>query len=270
MTLLTRNSGTSLHHQVFLLLREEIARGHYAATGALPTEEAICERFDVSRATVRRALAELESRNLVERRHGLGTFLRPGASGMRSGPSLSVMESLREVVAETKVKVLRFKREQPPPDVVLLLQLEPGARAVHILRLRTMQGVPVMVTEAWLPLSIGRDLTASMLRRKPLYRILLRKGLAFGRVVQETRATLVDPAIATNLAVPVGSPALRLVRLMHDADDRPVLHLTVHAAAERSRILMEVPASAVNTLPTGHLVHEVLPEHASRARSSRH
>ena len=115
-----------------------------------------------------------------------------------------------------------------------------------------------MVTEAWLPLSIRRDASAAVLR-KPLYQILLGNGLAFGGVVQETLPTLVDPAIATHLAVPVGTPALRLIRLIQDADDRPVLHLTVHASAERSRILMEVPASAANTLPAGHLLHELLP-----------
>ena len=36
---------------------------------------------------------------------------------------------------------MRFKREQPPVDVMQLLQLEPGASAVHVVRLRTMQPV---------------------------------------------------------------------------------------------------------------------------------
>ena len=268
-TPLHRNSGTSLHHQVFLLLREEIARGQYAATGALPTEEALCARFNVSRATVRRALAELVLLRIVERRHGLGTFVQPDAGSIRSSLSLSVLDSLRQTVAQTKVEVLSFKRTQPPPDVTRLLQFEADAKAVHVVRLRSTQGVPVMVTDAWLPLSVGSQLTGSMLRKQPLYALLLAQGLTFGRVVQETSATLADPIIAAHLAIPVGSPALRLVRLMHDADDRPLLHLTVHAAAERTRILMEIPASAVDTLPTGHLVHEVFPRAARRARGSK-
>jgi GntR family transcriptional regulator len=179
------------------------------------------------------------------------------------------MDSLRETVAQTKVEMLSFKRGQAPLDVARLLQMDADAKSVHVVRLRSMQGVPVMVTDAWLPLAVGSHLTGSMLRKQPLYEILLAEGVTFGRVVQETSATLADPIIAAHLAIPVGSPALRLVRLMHDLDDRPLLHLTVHAAAERSRILMEVPASAVNTLPTGHLVHEVSPRAARRGVGSK-
>ncbi|WP_043117349.1 GntR family transcriptional regulator, partial [Pseudacidovorax intermedius] len=70
-----RTPGTSLHRQLFMVLRDEIVRGEYAS-GLLPKEEALCERFGVSRITVRRALADLAAQQLVERRHGRGTFVR--------------------------------------------------------------------------------------------------------------------------------------------------------------------------------------------------
>ncbi len=43
--------GTALHRQIFLVLRDEISRGLFP-DGALPNEEALCERFGVSRITV--------------------------------------------------------------------------------------------------------------------------------------------------------------------------------------------------------------------------
>jgi GntR family transcriptional regulator, transcriptional repressor for pyruvate dehydrogenase complex len=42
----------------------------------LPTERALAERFDVSRASVRQALAALQSKGIIEVRHGDGTYLR--------------------------------------------------------------------------------------------------------------------------------------------------------------------------------------------------
>ena len=90
----TTAKGTSLHRQLFLVLRDQISQGLFA-DGALPGEEALCERFGVSRVTVRRALADLAAQGLVERRHGKGTFVAPNLPLPRRVPSLSVIDSLR-------------------------------------------------------------------------------------------------------------------------------------------------------------------------------
>ncbi|MCR5664481.1 MAG: GntR family transcriptional regulator [Oscillospiraceae bacterium] len=42
----------------------------------LPTEQALCERFGVSRQTVRQALSLLEAERLIERRQGSGSHIR--------------------------------------------------------------------------------------------------------------------------------------------------------------------------------------------------
>ena len=57
-------------------LRADIQDGTYQARDALPTEHALCERFQVSRQTVRQALALLEEERLIERRQGSGSYVR--------------------------------------------------------------------------------------------------------------------------------------------------------------------------------------------------
>jgi GntR family transcriptional regulator len=257
-TPLPRAPGTSLHHQLFMVLRDEITRSVYAATGALPKEEALCERFGVSRITVRRALADLAALGLVERRHGLGTFVKAGAESTRSSPSLSLVDSLQQTARETDVEVLDVQREAPPADIAAQLQIAPGTPAVHALRLRSMKGTPVMLTDAWVPLELGRKVTVAALRRHALYEILLNQGVRFGRVVQEIGAQVADPMRAGWLRVDVGSPLLTLVRLIHDPAARPVQHLTAYLVPERSRILMDIPGDRVNTLSAGQIVHEVV------------
>jgi len=249
--------GTSLHRQLFMVLRDEISRGVYAATGALPKEEALGERFGVSRITVRRALADLAAQGLVERRHGLGTFVRADAPPMRSSPSLSVIDGLRSTAIETDVEVLNVEQAVPPPDVASVLQLPAGELAVHALRLRSIDGMPVMLTEAWVPAALGKRVTAAQLRKQALYEILMSQGVAFGRVVQEFSAQVADPQRAGWLQTEVGSPLLKMVRLMHDLQSRPVQHLTVLLSPERSRILMDIPGASVNTLSAGQIVHDV-------------
>ncbi|MDP9968685.1 GntR family transcriptional regulator [Variovorax beijingensis] len=246
--------GTALHRQVFLVLRDEISRGLFP-DGLLPNEEALCERFGVSRITVRRALADLAALGVVERRHGRGTFVLGPPAQARPAPSLSVIDSLRQTATETVVQVLQVEQAVPPRDVGLLLQLPAGEKATHALRLRiNRKGEPAMLTEAWVPAHLGRRVTEAALKKKALYEILMAQGVQFGRVVQEISATVGDPKRAGLLRTEVGAPILKLVRLMHDMDERPVQHLTAYMAADRASVLMEIAGASVNTLTAGQIV----------------
>lgn len=250
--------GTLLYRQLFLVLREQILRGAFSPRGALPKEEDLCEHFGVSRITVRRALADLATLGLVERRHGLGTFVRAGVSSLRAAPDLNLIGELNKQAQETDVEVIQCERASPPDSVVALLQLDEREEAMHAIRLRSLDGTPVMLTDAWIPARLRMGVTASSLRKMALYEVLLAQGVRFGRVVQEFTAVIADPVRARRMKVEVGAPLLRLIRIMHDEEDRPILYLTVHLSSERSRILMDIPGEAVNTLTAGRIVHDAL------------
>lgn len=64
------NASVALAH-----IRALIRSGALDAGGRLPTERALCARFDISRRAVRRALDALEAEGLVWRRQGKGTFV---------------------------------------------------------------------------------------------------------------------------------------------------------------------------------------------------
>lgn len=57
-------------------LRQEIENGVYSGKRLLPTEQLLCQRFQISRQTVRRALSVLEGEGLITRRQGSGSRLR--------------------------------------------------------------------------------------------------------------------------------------------------------------------------------------------------
>jgi len=251
-----RSVGTALHRQLFMVLRDEIARGVYASTRALPKEEDLCKRFDVSRITVRRALTDLAALGLVERRHGRGTFVSGGPEDVRKMPTLGVMDALRKVASETDVRVLQVERIAPFPDIASLLRMNPGEPALHVFRVRSFKGAPIMFTEAWVPGSVGKRITLDAMRKRALYEIMQDLGIEFGRILQEITAQAASPDVAAHLQVEVGTPLIKLVRLMHDRDAHPVQHLTSLLPPERSRILMDIPGDKINTLDAGRIVHD--------------
>jgi GntR family transcriptional regulator len=245
----------ALHRQLYLVLRDRIVQGGWPAGAALPTEELLGAQFGVSRITVRRALSDLQARGLVERRHGLGTFVSEHVRAPAPRPTLSFVDTLRKDAAQTEVHVIEVGFADAPPHVAALLELGPGERALHALRCRSIDGTVVLLTDAWIPGRLGHRITAATLARRPLYEVLMARGAKFGRVVQEIGAQAADPRQAALLGAEVGGPLLRLVRLIHDPEGRPVLHLTATLPAERGSVLMEISGEQIDTLSAGFVVH---------------
>lgn len=80
---LTRMSPT---HQIREQLLGEIMSGTFKPGDILPSERALCEMFEVSRVSVREAIAGLEAMGVVHVQHGRGCFVAEGAADKFSGP----------------------------------------------------------------------------------------------------------------------------------------------------------------------------------------
>lgn len=64
---------------IFERLQANIRKGVYSSKLPLPSEEAICRQYKVSRITVKKAMDELRARGLVYRKQGSGTFITKSA-----------------------------------------------------------------------------------------------------------------------------------------------------------------------------------------------
>jgi GntR family transcriptional regulator, arabinose operon transcriptional repressor len=72
----TEKRGVHKYQQILARLEEEILSGKYKAGQRLPSEATLIRQFQTSRITVGRAVHELGSKGLVERRVGSGTYVR--------------------------------------------------------------------------------------------------------------------------------------------------------------------------------------------------
>ncbi len=73
------------YRQIMQSLEADINAGRFRAGQKLPSEAALVKKFDTSRITVGRALRELQSQGLIERRAGSGSFVR---EAVQPAPSL--------------------------------------------------------------------------------------------------------------------------------------------------------------------------------------
>lgn len=249
--------GTLLHRQLYLTLKQQIVTGFYREGDRLPTQEALSEQFGVSRITVRRALADLQAEGLLQNEQGVGSFVLALKQPSAAAVSLTYLEGLQRAVSETEVTVLKVEMARPPLVASSMLRLEDGVEALHVVRIRSREGTPLMLLDAWMPPSFKGRVSAPALKKHPLYQLLIGDDIKLGEVVQEITAEMADPTVAKYLEVEVNSPILRITRLAHDSRQKPLQYLVIRSSPRRSRMVMSIPGKQLNTIAAGHLVHDL-------------
>lgn len=225
-TQLSRRPPLSKSRQVYIALRERIARGHYDQDGGLPGEQTLAGEFGVSRVTLRRALATLEEDGFINRRRGAGTFLSEAGKPAPIVVNLSdALSQLAAMGAATEVRLLSFAYEDAPAGIADVLGLAPGAQVQRSVRCRLINGQAFSYLVAYVPQSIGRTYTQEDLATRPLLALLERAGCEVDRATQDLGADLAAPESAQALGVDVGTPLISLTRTIYDPRGAGIEHL---------------------------------------------
>jgi GntR family transcriptional regulator len=258
-TVLSTDAGVPLHRQLFLVLHDEIDRGVIAPGEALPTEQTLCDQFGVSRITVRRALADLAEQGYIERRQGVGSFVREHAASEPVSAGRSYMDGLRQTQFETEVDVVELGTRRPPRPIAAALGS--SGELLHIVRVRRQRrtGEPLIVTDAWLPADLADTLTESALRRAALYELLSDAGIKVDRVQHEIAAEIAGPRNAHLLDTAIGAALLRMNRVAF-VDGAPHHYLSVLLSPNRSRVVMSQSGAELETGDGMAITHDVRPE----------
>lgn len=249
-------AGVPLHRQLFLVLHDEIERGVLKPGDALPTEQALCEQFGVSRITVRRALSDLADQGYIERRHGVGSFVLGGLPADQSVPERSYLDGLRQTQFETEAELVELGMRSPPGQVAEAL--DATGELLHVLRLRRQRrtGEPLLVSDVWLPADLAGVLSEAALRRAPLFELLKRSGVVVDRVRHEITAEIAGPRVAHLLDLAIGAPLLRINRLIFVAGV-PHHYQSILLSPNRSRLLLTQTAEELESADGLAISHDV-------------
>ena len=250
-------NGTLLHRQLFVLLRQQIQSGRLRTGEQLPTQDALCREFSVSRITVRRALADLQAEGWIRNEQGVGAFVTADAQAAPKAPAVGFVGELQRVLAETTVKVVSIAPQRCPSQVAAALGLGESGEGLHVIRIRSRGRVPVMYLDAWIPPRFAADVSEKALRSKPLYELIAGSAKKLGRVAQQVNASLADPVVAAALQVEVNSAVLKVERLIHHRSGDPLQYMTIWSSPERSRLVMELEAEDIDSMNAGRLLHDV-------------
>jgi GntR family transcriptional regulator len=217
-----------LYRQIKALLLKSLQAGEWQPGQAIPSEVELAARFRVSQGTVRKAIDEMATDNVLVRRQGKGTFVATHAEQETQFRFLRLTPDAGGAPALQR-RLLECRRMRAPTEVARLLALKSGEAAVQVRRLLLAGSgpapQPVVLDDLWLPGTPFKGLTAERLQawRGPMYRLFEAEfAVQMIRAEEKLRAVAATGEEAALLEIPPGTPLLSVERLSFTYGNRPV------------------------------------------------
>lgn len=207
--------STPLYRQLFNELTRLIANGTLSPGDAVPTEEALCGAFGLSRTTVRRALGDLVEVGRVVRRPRKGTVV----AEPKLPRSLETLHNFSEEMGKLGLtptsKVLGFEKTTPRDWVAARLGVSEAEPVFKLTRVRLANGEPMLLETAWVPCRLCPNLTKEQLEGS-LYTALAAAGHTAKDARETYEAVLLGASDAKALGRKKGDPTFVIRRSTSD------------------------------------------------------
>ena len=212
-------SGVPLYIQIATILEEDILAKKYADGEKLPSENQLCQQFNVSRITVRQALLQLEQKNLLYSVHGKGTYVQQE----RINQSLTEINSFASVLAQKGLKghtkVEQYSKNRLPANVKQLFNTD----NIHRLCLvGYANDLPMVYYKSYIKGYMAEQMFTFARkweeegRAFSTWDMYSELNMRYLRVEQKFTATIVDNQISRMLHVPKGDAVIRMETTVYE------------------------------------------------------
>lgn len=153
-------------------IRRSIEDGALKPGDKLPTVVEFCELYGVSKITVKRAIEQITEEGLITSRRGSGTYVKdtaglPGQVFFQGKNDRAQGFSYEHRGEKVTSVVYDFSIVNPPAEVATQLGMAEDDFAYHIVRVREVDGQPIVIEYTYMPLELipglkKKDLYASV------------------------------------------------------------------------------------------------------------
>jgi GntR family transcriptional regulator len=219
---------------LFVEVRQQLVadlEARYQPGDRLAAEPELATAYGVSRPTMREVLRTLESDGLVQRVHGVGTFVTRTETAVTSrfDLDLGVTEAVVAANKRLDIQILRIADDHADADVAERLEVPLGVPVLAVERVIRADDVPAAHALDVIP---GAVLAAAVTARYDggsVYRFLEERcGLELAGGIADVTAVNAGRGLARQLGVAPGAALLRMEQVERTAEERTVLFSREH------------------------------------------
>jgi len=211
--------------QLVIILREKIRSGEYPAGSRLPSESDLASQFDVSRATIRTALATLEAEHLISRRQGDGTYINKRIMEINThmGDTWDFKYMIENSGRIARIQPILVELRKANTQEQDALEINRDSLVLSIVRIFLADDQPVIYSENIIPASFCIN-PGPYNVSQPIRNILMdycHQEIAYS--ISDLMATLPPPEVAKALSLDLDKPLLKFFDLFFNNKDQPLV-----------------------------------------------
>jgi GntR family frlABCD operon transcriptional regulator len=235
------DSPLFLYDQVKLRIKEMITKGEIAPGDKLPNENELCETFNTSRITIRRALKELAAEGVIEIIHGKGTFIKSIKQQIHILNLKGFTEGLSSAESTFTKEVLVNKTEMADEELMKTFKRNEPFEVVKLVRIIRDGSALFCVDYAYLPNDIYPGISEKIKDNVSTFNLIHHEyGVKFKNARKEIEFIQPPLEISKHLEISRMEPVIQVKKVINDKQDNPVHYSLYYLLAERVNFHIDV------------------------------
>lgn len=212
-------SDTALYKLVYQNILDSIKSGEYPENSHLPAERWLCDKYHVSRSTIRQALNMLKEEGYIFTIHGNGTFVKPQIFEQPLTKFYSFTDELKNSNILIRNDIVGYELITLNKSLAAKLRYPIHSVFHKIVRLRSAKDYPLMIETTYLPKSRFIKINTALLEQGSLYAYLRDKYDFQVEYATETfRPVLANSMEQELLQISSSTPCILLERFSYEDD----------------------------------------------------
>ncbi len=210
-------------------IKGKILSGKLACGDKIASEQKLMEEYNVSRVTLRNAIAALSKEGLLIKKQGKGTFVNTRKIQNKLELLNSFTETCKGAGLCSKSKTLLSKIESPSPTQKSILNLEDREKILHIRRLRFAGEDPIMYEDDYFPyykyaFLEKEDLSGSLFEVLRKYHIIPLSNISGDDMIPLSTLEVLQTNQEQSelLQCNIGTPIFYIKTVIYDTDKQPI------------------------------------------------
>jgi GntR family transcriptional regulator len=245
-TLKPMNNLVPLYRDLRATLMAEIIAGKFPVGSRFPTDYELCERFQVSRATVREALRSLQDEGLLVRVPGSGTVVGTLPGAPRYVQTIESIDQLYSAARAARLTVYHNVWVRLGPDIATVLDRPVRERWLRVSGLRTYSGG--MQRPSWVDIYVAEpygSIRWQVTADQPIHQAIEKQfNIDIAAIEVRHSAVILSEAQAKVLKVEPHTAGLQTMRRYLTVRSEPIeISLSIQAGDQPSQIMRFVKTS---------------------------
>lgn len=223
--MLRRAAAQPLYRQVLDHLSADIEAGRLRPDRPIPSERALMQRFRISRATVRQAIAEGVRHGILRRVNGRGTFVTDTTLHQELASVTKFPELVRRLGGTPRMRLIARVRDLADVPLARVLAIEPGTPVERLTLVGLANQEPLALYEVTLPEPLGGRIAEAARGLRggfSLFDLYARHGAKPAYLDQTFEAKVADLEVARGLGIHPGTAVFVTISITYTEDGRPI------------------------------------------------